>query len=493
MADTETPLQLPEDWAPIQSWLDFLYPQQYLFLHSKAFKRFFISGNGSGKSILLALDTALTLLGIHPNQVAPPPIRVQVLVPSYDHAEKVFLEKLSRPQTVEQNGKVLAELGPMLPNSMIAKGYTKDHRTLDLKNGSNIHFVTPTEGRLALRGYEHDYLIMDEESPEECFDECVRGLRNARGGGRIVCALTPPYLESKGPTWTKKIVEESLYDDNIFLVKASMSDNPAVSEFFIREFSKGKSPEQLQVQLHGNYPSWGKVIFYPFENRPWDEGKCEGHILPAEYPMPEDDDVEWFQGIDWHSSKPCASVYMYRDSDGNFVIYDELDPVVAADKEISELCEIFRQMEGHTKYSKRRFRRFLDPSAKSKYQAMTRGFSAWSEFRKNGIICAEGKNTEPEVSIGLINELLKGNCKTTPRLWIKANCKHTIESFSSHYWVRKEDGTGRPDPKFSDLPICVRYVVQAVSGVAKKDRKRWPLVSYPTSQEKGATDLSRWV
>ena len=44
-----------------------------------------------------------------------------------------------------------------------------------------------------MRGGEQDILLLDEEGDERVYDECVRGLRNAKGGGKIIAGLTPPY------------------------------------------------------------------------------------------------------------------------------------------------------------------------------------------------------------------------------------------------------------------------------------------------------------
>ena len=70
---------------------------------------------------------------------------------------------------------------------------------------------------------------MDEESGERVWDENKRGLRNAKNGGKILGALTPPYEEGKGPTWTKdKIIDAELEDLDIEVFKACMADNPAI-------------------------------------------------------------------------------------------------------------------------------------------------------------------------------------------------------------------------------------------------------------------------
>lgn len=489
--------EIPTDWIPVMKWRDYFYKQQYQFLLSDAWQRWFISANGTGKSLLFYWNIIAYQLGVHPKQFADVPLTTRVLVPSFDNVREVALVKLLEPQKVVHNGKVIDELGPLLPKSSIKVGFSKDHPGIDLKNGSRIIWVTEVQGWKLERGTEHDILGMDEESGERVWDENKRGLRNAKNGGKILGALTPPYEEGKGPTWTKdKIIDAELEDLDIDVFKACMADNPAISQEFIKRFSKGKTPEQIRVQIFGEYPTWGKIIHYPWQDRMWDKDKVEGHILPMDVHLPEPWEVEWVMAFDWHPSKPCAAVWGWIDSDGDIIFYDELDPQLAENKEIPELAEMFLQLEG-IPHTRRKFRRWQDPSAKFKYKGVDKGFNAWDEFKKNGIICTEGKNRDPDVGIGLVNDYLKGNCKNHPRMFVRENCKHLRHSMGNHYWKRTgDDMQGKPDPKWSDFPICVRYILQEVGMKyrPKEQRKKWPLTSYEdTKPKKTIIDLGRVI
>jgi len=285
-------ISVPKDWIPVLSWYKFFYQQQKDFVLSDAWQRWFIAANGTGKTLLLYWQAVAYVLGIHPKQFAEPPITIRVLVPSFDLVEEVALVKLLEPQNVVVNGKTVAELGPLLPHSAIKKGYSKDHPGIDFKNGGSITWVTEQQGWKLMRGMEEDILAVDEESDERVFDENKRGLRNAKNGGKILGCLTPPYEEGKGPTWTKeKVVDASFEDPDIEIFKACMADNPAITEQFIKRFSKGKTTEQIQVQVYGEYPSWGKTI-HPFQDRLWDKKSCDGHLLPLDMQLPEDWEVD---------------------------------------------------------------------------------------------------------------------------------------------------------------------------------------------------------
>jgi hypothetical protein len=58
----------------------------------------------------------------------------------------------------------------------------------------------------------------------------------------------------------------------------------------------------------------------------------------------------------------------------------------------------------------------------------------------------------------------------------------------NHYWVRGADGKGKPDPKWSDYPICVRYILGEI-GMTRKvgKREKLPYVSYSKQDKASAT------
>ena len=496
---------MPVGWLSALTWPYFYYRQQQEYIMSEAWQTWQIAANGTGKSLLVYNNLALQMLGLHPLQLAPPPIKVKVLVPSFDYVEDVALEKLQGIQTVifpylddvqkvwvelleksgiirnfKESGEDTAgsiELPPMLPEDMIKKEYSREHKGVELKNGSAIWFVTSEQGWKFQRGGELDILACDEEGDERVWDELKRGLRNAKGGGRIYAGMTPPYEEGQGPTWTKeKILDASVYDDEITVIHSCMAENPAITQKFIDEFSKGKTQKQIDVQIYGKYPTWGDLVHPDFQDSLWQANKITGHLLRNDTPMPDNHAVDWVMAFDWHQSKPCAATFGFIDRGGNITFYDELDMELARGKEINELADIFNSIEG-LPHSNRKFRRWQDPSAKSAYNAVQRGFNAWNAFRQHGIVTSAGKNRDPSVGISIVNEYFKGNGKDHPRIFIYERCRFLRQYLKNHYWKRGEDGVGKPDPKWSDYPITIRYIIQEI-GRKSHRHDRWPLQSF---------------
>lgn len=475
---------IPEDWLPLIMWGRAFYRQQKEFTYSEAWQRWFIGGNGTGKTHIFYWNVIAYLLGVHPKQFAPPPLRTRIIVPSFDNVVDVALEKLFEAQRI-MPGDI--EVGPMMPKSMILKDYSKDHKGLKFKNGSSITWVTSEQGWKFMRGATFDILGIDEECEHRVFDENLRGLRNAKGGGCVLAGLTPPYQEGQGPTWTKEhVLEASLTDHDIEVFHACMMDNPAITLEFIKRFSRGKSKKQVDVQVYGRYPTWGDVVHPEFQDRIWNAETKEGHILSNGTEMPWDYDVEWVMAFDWHQSKPCAAIFGYIDKDRNIIIFDELDKELAKDKNIDELADLFRQIGGDS-FSGRHFKRWQDPSAKSKNNAVFRGFNAWDAFRSSGILTSPGRNRDPEVGISTVNAFFKGDGKNHPRVFIYERCKYLRQALGNHYWKRDESGKGVPDPKWSDYPICLRYILQELGLSSHRHKidkpKKWGYTSYDTNME----------
>ena len=491
---------IPKDFAPFIIWHDYFYKQQKEFTLSNSWQRWFIAGNGTGKSFIIHWNALAYGYGMHPHQDATlmktiglpvfpqPPLRIRILVPDFEKVKDFSLPKLCDPQVINfLDGSI--EVGPMLPDSFVKKGkhFSKDHKGIDLKNGTVISWVTNEQGWKAMRGAEFDIFVMDEESEQRVFDENIRGLRNAKGGGKVICGLTPPYEPGSGPTWTKHdIIDRASnlgnnpedIDEDVEVIQACMMDNPAVTPEFIERFSRGKTKEQIQVQVYGEYPTWGDLVHPDFQDVLWNPKTKTGNLLPNDTPLPEDHEVDWVMAFDWHPSKPTAAVWGFIDSDGDLVIFDELDKDVAdrAGDDIDELVDIFFSIEGKP-HSAKRFRRWQDPSAKTEYTRVKRGFNAWDAFRKAGVITSPGRNRDPLVGISIVNDYVRG--KDHPKLFIYERCRYTRKYIKNHYWKRGLDGVGKPDPKWSDYPICIRYIAQETGWKHKSKKiKMWPTQSF---------------
>lgn len=527
-------VDVPKDWLPLFIWhQQWHHQRQYEFVEATKdhYEVLFVAGNGSGKSHIFYWNLLCYVYGIHPYQFAPPPLVWKVLLIDFEHGySKIFRETCCQKQYMpqryeiwdERNDKYLcyyceeykAEqyiqkterddliiktvpetvIDPMLADTMVKDWPSRDNRTIVLNNGSEIFFQTSEQKKKLHSGTNFDGLGCDEEPDYQVYDESKRGLRRARGGGKILHSFTPPFddeSKNKGPSWTKfKIIDpfERGEDPETYVVRAAMKDNPSITDAYIKQFSKGKTEEQLRIQLYGDYPSWGELVHSEFEDRLWNPKTQEGHLLPASLEIPFDDPEVLFEmALDWHSSKPPAIVwtfeYLSGPNKGDVVVWDELSPMAGKGFTISQTARAIQEVEG---YRTLRIRRFGDPKMKDKNNALISGFNAWDEFRHCGIRLTEGYNRQPEVGISIVNDFFRGKTKNNqnhPRLFIKENCKTLRYNLKNHYWQHKESGISVPDPQFSDYCVSLRYIMQAKSrkikkNMVRKGESKWGLTSF---------------
>jgi len=497
---------IPKDWLPMIQWQKYHYKKQNIFTEKVGSHKdiVFVGGNGSGKSHILYWNANALALGIHPYQdrVGAPPLAIKVLMNDFEHGYgKIFTDTCLRSKMIVLDGEETT-IGPLLQESptLIKKWPSRDDKTLEYQNGSYLFFQTSEQKKKQHSGTNFDILVCDEEPEYQVYDESKRGLRTAKGGGRILHAFTPPFDDStknKGPTWTKfKLVDpfERGEAPDTFVVRASVYDNPAVTPEFIEWFSKGKSEEQLRIQLYGDYPTWGELIFPDFQDQLWNPKARKGNLLPYDIEIPwYDGDVSFEMALDWHGSKSPSVVWLYEymagPNKGDVVVFNELSPLAGKGMTISDTSIAIRELEG---WRNVRIKRWGDPKMKDKNNALITGFTPWNEFRHSGIRLTEGWNRDPYVGYSIMNDFLRGKGPKNlehPRLFIVESCKTLIHNMKNHYNVPQGDGTAKPDPTFSDYCVCLKYIMQNKSRKHKKNMgKSGRYAKYPLTSIGGKFD-----
>jgi len=505
---------------PWLQWQERHYKQQEDFVYHQKdhWEVVFKAGNGTGKTHILYWCLIGYSLGLHPLQTIgafpEPPITIKVLLNDFEHGlDKIFSETCLESQDMP-DGSVI---GPMLPKSQVLKFWSRDDRSLRWNNGSHIFFQTSEQKKKLHSGTNFDILACDEEAYKQHYDESKRGLRTAKGGGKILHSFTPPFDEeskNKGPSWTKfELIDpfDSGESEDIFVVTACMKDNPAITDDFIRRFSKGKTEQQLRIQIYGEYPTWGRLIFPSFEPYLWDPKAKTGNLLPYDFETPwNDPDVMFEMAVDWHGSKAPAVIwtyeYLHGPNKGDVVVFDEISPTEAKNYTILDTSIAIREHEGHRTL---KIRRFCDPKMSDKNNALITGFTPKREFQNCGIRFTDGWNREPYTGYSIIEDFLRGKGRGNlehPRLFVREDCKALIHNMKNHYNVSRGDGTASPDTRFSDYCVTLKYIMQNKSRKQKKNLSRvvtaartMPLTSYsnadfaPYVKDRSKIDLSRLI
>ena len=171
--------EFPAEWLPLFEWhLKYHYDKQKLFVDAVKdyWEIVFLAGNGTGKTHILYWSLACLALGIHPRQIAKPPLHIKVLMNDFEHGYgKIFTETCLYEQYLP-DGTVLA---PMLRESpfMVTKWPSRDDKSLHFYNGSVMFFQTSEQKKKQHSGTNFDVLACDEEQNKQIYDESKRGLR----------------------------------------------------------------------------------------------------------------------------------------------------------------------------------------------------------------------------------------------------------------------------------------------------------------------------
>jgi len=482
---------VPRDFLPWLEWGKWHYQKQLDFRRSVVdnWESIFLAGNGSGKTHIIYWIATGLLLGLYAKQDRMdmmPPLSIKVLTTSFEHGLDNIASDTLFSTTYMPDGTTI---GPMMPASMVEKKWSKEDKSLYLKNGSRLWWMTSEQNRDLHKGSNMDVLICDEEPKKPQYDESVRGLRNAKGKykpkGKILWGFTPPIEEGRPPSWSK----HHKYDmwraghlPNCQIINAYALENPAISKEFMEEFTRGKSPEEVAAIERGEYPIWGKLVHPHFQDYFWDADSGEGNLLPSDWEVPfEDERARFEMAIDWHDTKPAAAVWAVETRDGDIVIYDELAPEVVKGATVKEVAEIINDIEGHKfdrRFGKYKIKRIADPKMKDKSNVLIRGADAFTLFRACGLRLTEGWNRDPGMGYSVVNDYIKGNRKEHPRLFVLSHLNNTRLYMNNHYW----DDNGKPDSKWSDYPYCVRQIVQTRARKIRpgmdRHSRRWGLTSY---------------
>jgi len=504
---------MPKCWIPLVQWHNkYHYSKQKLFVEAVEdyWEIVFLAGNGTGKSHILYWTLITLGLGVHPFQFAPPPLHFKVLLNDFEHGYgKIFTETCLYDQYLPDDEVIK----PMLSEDpyMVTKWPSRDDKTIHLYNGTTIFFQTSEQKKKQHSGTNFDALFCDEEALKQIYDESKRGLRTAKGGGRIFHAFTPPFddeSKQRGPSWTKfDLIDPWERGDNpdVAVIKASMKENPAITDEFIKRFSRGKTEEQIKIQVHGDYPTWGEVVHPNFQDYLWNPQEKAGNLLPFDFEIPwRDPEVLFEMSLDWHPSKPAGVVwsftYLSGPNKGDAVFFDEISPNEGKGMTIMDVSKAIREHEG---WRNIRIRRWGDPKLKDKNNALISGFNAWEEFRHCGIRMVDGQNRSPGTGIAIVNDYIRGkgpNNSDHPRVYILESLRTTRHHMKNHYWIRKPDGSAVPDPKFSDYCINVRYILHPKSKRQKKSlepqKEPFPLTSLGgqhLQRPKGPAGLNRYL
>lgn len=438
------------------------HAKQVQFHSSNARVRQFLGGNRSGKTVGGAIEAIWYLLGEHPYKETPRP--------------PVFGRAIGVDFTQGVGKIIIPKLKEWLPLSALKNGswedsYEKSTRTLTLKNGSQMEFMSYDQELEKFAGTSRHFIWFDEEPPEDIFNE--NRMRTVDVKGDMWMTMTPV----EGMTWTfDEIYSRSGIDPSFLSIVVDITDNPHIDGDEIEQLLAGLSEDERKARLRGEYVSLGGMVYKDFGDK-----NLIDPMLPPK---------EWlhFRMMDHGFNNPTAWLWGAVSPSGEVIIYAEHYESGMVVKEHAEVVrEKTREFGIVPAYS------VGDPSIRN-VDPIT-GTSIQLEYIENGIPIILGVN---DVHAGIIRTAGYFQQRPTefgdrPKLFITRDCSNLIYELKRYRWatwankklIRERNKKEEPNKKDDHAVDALRYGIMSRPEV--DDGKTVPQTAYVAVEASEAT------
>lgn len=285
-------------------------------------ERLFLAGNRVGKTFCGATETAMHLTGRYPSWWEGKRFHEPVNAWAASDTGETTRDILQN-ECLGNSSKGL--IGAIHPSLLVGeptgrRGISGAIDTAYIRHSSGgvsqLGFKSYDQGRAKFQGTHKHVVHLDEEPPQDVYDECF--MRTAGVGakprGSILSTMTPlggmtPLLQH----YTDKMVSGTPVDGRVF-VQAGWEDNPHLSEEEVADLIKrfASRPHELEARMKG-IPSIGSGMIYPIS---------EDSIICDPFPIP--DHFRRCAGMDFGWTNPTAVVWGAIDPERDILyVYDE--------------------------------------------------------------------------------------------------------------------------------------------------------------------------
>ena len=271
-----------------ENGIDYYIPQQspgnpqLEFHKSKKRVRAIFGGNRSGKSVSGACEAVWYATGTHPFKSIPTPNYGRVCCTDFTNGiEKVIIPEIKKwlPKDALKPGK---------------QGWNAESRTLYLKNGSTIEFMSYDQDVEKFASASRHWIWFDEEPSQDIYNECKMRLIDTKGDTWFT--LTPV----NGMTWIYSDIYEKVdIDPNIAVFHFDTRINPYIDMEILDDLMRGMSEAEMDMRLGGKFVSLSGLIYKEFNLETHTIGRFK---IPDEWPK--------ICAIDPHPRNPTVVVYM---------------------------------------------------------------------------------------------------------------------------------------------------------------------------------------
>lgn len=392
-------------WTPRPNQPE-LFDEQEAFVKSKAKFSICLGGTGSGKTDAAAYKTAKYVLDTPPPRKRCP---FWVIGGSYEMVASICWEE---------------KLSKFIPAGMVesidwmnrARNWPS---AVNLKTGWVLEFKSYEQGRQKFQGRSIGGYWFNEEVPMSIVEEVQGRLRDYHSPGWA--DFTP--LEVKSPEWPDK------YDDppegwEFFHLNTEL--NTALAEGWVQRYLASIPEDMRETRRIG--------VFASFRGQVFKEWRQNIHVVD---PFPIPDDWRRIRGIDWGYNNPTCCLWVARDHDGRYYVYDEH---FAAEQTLEWHAQRINQRSWNTTHPCYG-RTFADHDPQN-----VREFQRW------GIHCTPANKTNVIGGIELLRRFLQSGSDGKPSLYVFSNCSNLIREMRSYHWP-DSTGKGARERNPMDLPV----------------------------------------
>jgi phage terminase large subunit-like protein len=303
------------------------------------------------------------------------------------------------------------------------KWKAQDQAEVILPNGGRIVCKAAAQGREKFQGNAPRAAILDEEHPEDVYEEISRGL--AETDGPAILSMTP----LKGLTWAYSRFVHDPPPGHLYS-RITGLDNPHVRSRGLLARFQHLEPHKRDARLYGKFAR-ARGLIYPSLSR-------AVHVRPAGQ-IPED----WpkYRAIDFGFNFACLWAALNPDLD-QLVVYREL---LTQDVKLSGNARQITNLSGAEVYEWT----VADPADRDGRESLARDHDIYTTPARKDI----------EAGLDAVGERLAVCAQGHPRLVIDPSCTELLRELN--LYRRKPDGSIHK--KDDHLADCLRYLVYYLS------------------------------
>lgn len=329
------------------------------------------------------------------------------------------------------------------------KSYSKQEKTLYLKNGSFIEFMSYDQDLDKFAGTSRHFIAYDEEPPQAIFIECRMRLNDTKGSWWI--SMTPV----EGMTWIYDIIYEPVENGtrNTFVIEIDSTENPHVDDEEIEASMEGLDEREKTARKKGKFIEIGGRVYKTFN--PAIHRAPEFHLTP---------DMRVWTSYDHGWRHPAAWLWHAVKPNGKVVTFHE---IIVSEKTVKELADEVHRYEREYLGSKGMevYLRVADPACNQ--TSAINGMSITQTYALEGIFLATDIPKSVAVGLDKVQQYLKIDPDPSDPIpyWRYHGCPILERQMSRLHWdkyaSRKMEYENAPKEtihkKDDDGPDSLRY------------------------------------